>query len=59
MAVSLTCTRCHELITADDEDELVAEVQAHARDHGGAHGEHVPTRERILAHLRRHDPEED
>jgi hypothetical protein len=55
MTVSLTCTRCHELITATDEDQLVAQVQAHAR----AHGTHVPSRERILAHLRRQDPEED
>ncbi len=59
MTVSVTCTRCHELITAADEDQLVAQVQAHARDHGGAHGTHVPTRERILAHLHRQDPEED
>jgi hypothetical protein len=58
MTVSVTCTRCHELITAKDEDQLVAQVQAHARDHGGAHGAHVPTRERILAHLHRQDPEE-
>jgi hypothetical protein len=59
MAVSLTCTRCQELITAEDQDELVAQVQAHARDHGGAHGQHIPSRERILAHLQRQDAEED
>jgi hypothetical protein len=59
MTVTLTCTRCHEPITAEDEDQLVAQVQAHARDHGGAHGTHVPSRERILAHLHRQDPEED
>jgi hypothetical protein len=59
MAVSLTCTRCQELITAEDQDELVAQVQAHARDHGGAHGQHLPTRERILTHLQRQDAEED
>lgn len=57
MTVSLICARCQELITAEDEDELVAQVQAHARDHGGAHGQHVPSRERILAHLHRQDPE--
>ena len=59
MTVSVTCTRCHEPITATDEDELVAQVQTHARDHGGAHGAHVPSRERVLAHLHRRDPEED
>lgn len=53
MTVSVTCKRCHELITASDEDDLVAQVEAHARDHGGARGAHVPSRERILAHLRR------
>jgi Protein of unknown function (DUF1059) len=57
MTVSVTCKRCDELITAEDEDELVAQVEAHARDHG-AHGAHVPSRERILAHLLRQDPEE-
>ncbi len=58
MTLSVTCTRCHELITAEDEDELVAQVQTHARDHGGAHGAHVPSRERILTHLHRQDPED-
>jgi predicted small metal-binding protein len=59
MTASLTCMRCHERITAEDEDELVAQVQAHARDHGGAHRQHVPSREHILSHLHRRDPEED
>jgi hypothetical protein len=59
MTVGVTCTRCHELITAEDEDELVAQVQTHARDHGGAHGAHIPSRERILAHLHGQDPKED
>jgi hypothetical protein len=59
MTVSLTCTRCQEAITAENEDQLVAQVQAHARDHGGAHGQHIPSREHILAHLQRQDPEED
>lgn len=53
MTVSVTCKRCRELITASDEGDLVAQVEAHVRDHGGAHGAHVPARERILAHLRR------
>jgi hypothetical protein len=58
MTVSVTCNRCHELITAEDEDELVAQVEVHARDHGGAHGQHVPSREHILAHVRPHNPKE-
>ena len=53
MTLSVTCRRCKELITAEDENALVAQVEEHARDHGGAHGRHVPTRERILSHLRR------
>ena len=35
MTVSLTCKRCKELIVAEDEDDLMAQVEAHARDHGG------------------------
>ena len=50
MAITVTCKRCKEPITAEDEDDLVAQVEAHARDHGGAHGAHIPSRERILAH---------
>jgi hypothetical protein len=53
MPVTITCRRCKKPITAQDEDDLIAQVEAHARDHGGAHGRHIPTRERILAHLRR------
>ncbi|MCU1528476.1 MAG: hypothetical protein JWP75_2239 [Frondihabitans sp.] len=53
MTVSLICKRCKELITAEDEDDLFAQVEAHARDHGGARGTHVPSRERILGHLKR------
>ena len=52
MTLSITCKRCKELITAEDEDALMAQVEAHARDHGGAHGVHTPSRERILGHLR-------
>ena len=58
MTVRVTCKRCHELITAEDEDELVAQVETHARDHGGAHGEHIPTPERVLTHLHRQDAQE-
>lgn len=59
MTISMTCKRCHELITAEDDDELVAQVQAHARDHGGAHGQHIPNRERVLTHMHRQDPQEE
>lgn len=41
-----------DAIVAQDEDDLVRQVEGQARDHGGAHGRHVPSRERILAHLR-------
>jgi nucleotidyltransferase/DNA polymerase involved in DNA repair len=51
MTLATTCKRCRQPIVAADEDELVAQVQAHARDHGGAHGTHVPTRDHILAHI--------
>jgi hypothetical protein len=59
MTVSVTCKRCHELITAEDEDELVAQVEAHARDHGGARSQHISTRERVLTHLGRQDAQEE
>ncbi|MEP6600054.1 MAG: hypothetical protein ABJB98_11495 [Actinomycetota bacterium] len=52
MRMTTTCKRCREPIIAEDEDDLVAQIQAHARDHGGAHGTHVPPRDRILAHIR-------
>lgn len=57
MTISTICIRCREPIIAIDEDDLVAQVQAHARDHGGAHGRHVPSREHILARNRPHDPD--
>lgn len=49
MTITITCRRCRQPIVAVDEDDLVAQVQEHARDHGGAHGTHVPSREHILA----------
>ena len=52
MAITVKCRRCKQPIVAEDEDDLVAQVRAHARDHGGARGRHLPTRERILSHLR-------
>jgi predicted small metal-binding protein len=51
MTISMPCTRCRETVVAQDEDDLVRQIQAHARDHGGAHGTHIPSREHILAHL--------
>ena len=53
MTVRITCKRCKELITAEDEDALMAQVGAHARDHGRSHGVHIPSRERIPGHLRK------
>lgn len=50
MTISLPGKGCHETILAQDEDDLVRQVQAHARDHGGAPGRQVPSREQILAH---------
>jgi hypothetical protein len=54
MTISMPCRRCRETIVAQDEDDLVRQVQEHARDHGGAHGTHIPAREHILAHLHAH-----
>lgn len=53
MTVSLTCPRCNTVITADDEDQLVAHVQAHVRDDHEA--SHSPSREHVLARLHRRD----
>ncbi len=63
MALSLTCNHCHEVVTGEDEDELVARVQnhvrGHAHDHGRDHGrDHAVSREQILARLRRPHLEE-
>lgn len=55
MTPSLRCPRCDAVITADDEDELVARVQSHVRDDHGA--THALSRERILARIHRQDPE--
>lgn len=55
MTISLICKRCKEPITAENEDDIISQVEAHARDHGGARGTHRPSRERILAHLRQRD----
>jgi len=51
MPLSLTCPRCSEVMTADDQDELVSKVQSHVRDdHGAAH---TLSRKHILARLHR------
>ncbi|HYX84377.1 MAG TPA: DUF1059 domain-containing protein [Gaiellales bacterium] len=51
MPIRATCPRCDAVIMATDEDDLVAKVQAHARD------DHAFTRalprKHILALLRR------
>ncbi len=50
MTITMKCMRCGAVITADGEDDLVTEVQAHhTRDHDG---EHIPPRKHILARLR-------
>jgi hypothetical protein len=57
MTLTLTCKGCDKPITADNEQEMVAALQAHiVRDHNGAHS---PTREQILARLHNQDPELD
>lgn len=58
MTLSLTCRNCKLAISGEDEDELVAHVQEHVREHGRAQGvTHVPSPEQILARLNRHrDP---
>jgi hypothetical protein len=58
MTISTICKRCREPIIAQDEDDLVAQVRAHARDHGGARGTHIPSREHILNRVRGHDRDE-
>lgn len=60
MALSLTCKRCHEVVTGADEDELVALVQAHVRGHNNpGDRDHNVSREHILTRLRRQDRTED
>jgi hemerythrin-like domain-containing protein len=53
MSISLTCGPSGAVITGETEEELVANVQAHAR----AHENKELSRERILAELRGGDPE--
>jgi hypothetical protein len=59
MPISMPYKRCGETIVAEHEDDLVRRVTEHAQDRGGAHGRHVPSRERILAHLPARAPKND
>ncbi len=54
MTISMPCKRCGVVITADDEDDLVAKVQRHARDDHNL--KHDLPRKHILAHLHKQVP---
>jgi predicted small metal-binding protein len=57
MSMRIACPRCEVVIEAEDEDDLVAQVQTHVReDHGSVH--EMP-RKHILARLRRTGPRHD
>jgi predicted small metal-binding protein len=50
VAVSTTCKGCGIEFTAEDEDELATQVQAHIAE---AHASgHAPTKEQVLAVIR-------
>jgi adenine-specific DNA methylase len=51
MAIRATCPRCDTEITADNEDDLVAKVQTHAREYHKL--SHTLPRKHILALLGR------
>jgi predicted small metal-binding protein len=58
LKLNMTCKHCGEVIGADDEDELVSQVQAHARSHDGGpelSREHIQAR---LHRLERREPHE-
>jgi hypothetical protein len=57
VSLSIICRRCKQPIVAADEDDLMAQVEEHARDHGGAGGTHLPSRQHVLAHLHRERPD--
>jgi hypothetical protein len=60
MTLSLTCKRCNEKITGEDEDELVVRVQTHVGTHGRLHGRfHTVSREQVLTRLRRQEAKEN
>jgi hypothetical protein len=54
MSISLTCGPCGTVITGDTEDDLVAIVQQHAREHDNTE----LSREHILAELHGEPPQE-
>ncbi len=45
MAKQVTCPRCKEVFRAEDDDEIVAKMQQHARER---HNGHEPPPEPIL-----------
>ncbi len=45
MAKQITCPRCKEVLIGDDEAQVVAKMQEHARDR---HNGHEPPVEQIL-----------
>ena len=53
MSISLTCGPSGAVITGETEEELVSNVQAHAREHENTE----LSRERILAQIRGRDPQ--
>jgi hypothetical protein len=56
VSISTTCKGCGVVLTAEDEDALVAEVQAHlAEAHPGGHS---PSRDQVLAVIRSRDVDE-
>jgi predicted small metal-binding protein len=57
VTVTLTCPRCEAVIEADNEDDLVAKVQTHAREDHSL--EHTLPRKHILSRLRRLEAAED
>ena len=56
MVLSLTCKRCQQEITGTDEDDLVANIQAHVAGHSQEHERaHHVSREHVLRRLRRQE----
>ena len=51
MPITATCPRCDTEITAEDDDDLVQRVQAHARSQHGL--THTLPRKHVLALLRK------
>ena len=55
MSLALTCHSCHQVLSADTEDELVTLGQQHAVQHGHTP---PPLRDHVLARIRRHNGSE-